>query len=136
MIQLFDDDSPQRAAGEYFVGRAVLEKKTRGSDVPTKTLIYGMSVSMFPDSVEEFELYLTQPGGRISIYKLESKKDLKVDVKRGKINFSAYGNRYTIRAVDDRDSFFVQKDGKEPAPVEERKQMPSEDANPTPRSAS
>lgn len=97
---------------------AVLSMTTKDSDEPRETLIYGVLIpEPWPDGT--VDLGLVMYDGVVSSYMLKSSDDLEVDKDAGVINFSVYGNKYTIRAIEDKDSSWILDDPQQTATAEE-----------------
>ena len=101
---------------------AVLLKFEEEVEEPRKTLIYGVILPE-PQPDGKVDLGLVNYDGYIMSYMLKSSDDIEVDQKNGVINFSVYGNKYTIRAIENEDSSLILDDPRQTATAEELEEL-------------
>lgn len=115
-------DEEARERYNYLTQPAVLWATIKELDEPRRTLVYGM---FFEQANErgEYDLTLYMVDGQGSVYRLKSQDDITIDRDSGKVSFSAYGNKYTIRAIEDTDSSWILENQSAQATAEELEQM-------------
>jgi hypothetical protein len=120
-----DDQALERL--NYLTQPAVLWASIEELDETRSTLIYGMMLEQASDD-GKYDLTLYMVDGSGSTYRLESRDEIDIDRESGKVRFSAYGNKYTIRAIEDTDSSWILEDQGAKATAEELEQMAAENA--------
>lgn len=121
-LKILSPDEAEERGGSRVEVPAVLSVVKESAEEPRETLVYGV---LLPDALPDgkVDLGLVNYDGYVQIYMLESEDDIELDRENGVINFSVYGNKYTIRAIQDKDSSWILDDPEQTATAEELEEL-------------